>query len=378
MKIAVLRANALGDFIFALPALEALRAAQPKAEIVLLARAWHAEFLASRPCPVDRIICVPGDGRAETSGAGRFADAPWLAASRDERARFREAMRAEAFDIAIQLHGGGGNSNPFLAELGASLTIGLRSPVAAPLDRWVPFVYYQQEVARCLEVMALLDVAPVTLEPRLELIDSDVERARTALPTDDPRPILVMHPGAVDPRRRWPAERFAAVGDALAAEGLRVVVTGTDAERELVGSVVESMRHPAVNLAGRTSLSALAGIMGRARLVISNDSGPLHLAFAIGADTVGIYWCGNLINGGPMTRRGHRPMISWRLNCPTCGQDCTRGSCPHDASFVADVTEEEVLEAAKSLLAPPAGAVGGPPPVEADAVPMARHVQVVG
>src|SRR5215472_7363490 len=58
-KIAVLRANGLGDFIFALPALEALRAAYPEAEIVLLAKAWHATFLEDRPGPFNRVIVIP-------------------------------------------------------------------------------------------------------------------------------------------------------------------------------------------------------------------------------------------------------------------------------------------------------------------------------
>src|SRR5258708_31084265 len=61
-KIAVLRANALGDFILTLPALEALRAAYPHAEIVLLAKKWHAAFLANRPGPVDRVVVVPPYG----------------------------------------------------------------------------------------------------------------------------------------------------------------------------------------------------------------------------------------------------------------------------------------------------------------------------
>jgi len=61
-KIAVLRANALGDFIFTLPALEALRTMYPHAEIVLLAKEWHAAFLAQRPSPIDRVIVIPNYG----------------------------------------------------------------------------------------------------------------------------------------------------------------------------------------------------------------------------------------------------------------------------------------------------------------------------
>src|SRR5438309_10264707 len=95
-KIAVLRANAIGDLIFALPALDALRAAYPAAEIVLLGTAWHARFLAGRPGPVDRVVELP-PGALD----GGSPDAEFVA-----------AMRAERFDLALQLHGGGRTSNP--------------------------------------------------------------------------------------------------------------------------------------------------------------------------------------------------------------------------------------------------------------------------
>jgi ADP-heptose:LPS heptosyltransferase len=85
-------------------------------------------------------------------------------------------------------------------------------------------------------------------------------------------------------------------------------------------------------------------------VVISNDSGPLHLATAAGAATVGIYWCGNAITAGPLTTARHRALLSWRLNCPTCGLDCIRFDCGHRESFVADVPVKEVYMAALDLL----------------------------
>jgi hypothetical protein len=66
----------------------------------------------------------------------------------------------------------------------------------------------------------------------------------------------------------------------------------------------------------------------------------------VGTATVGIYWCFNLVNCAPLTRARHRPFVSWRLTCPVCGIDCTRGMCEHRASFVADVPAGEVVEAA--------------------------------
>src|SRR5919109_5082980 len=158
-KIAVLRVNRLGDFIVAVPALEALRAAYPGAEIVLLAKDWHAAFLAGRPGPVDRVVVVP-----PARGVGENND---FAEDPGRLERFFDAIARERFDLAIQIHGGGRYSNPFLLRLGARLTVGLKTPDAAPLDRWVPYIYFQPEIVRHLEVVALAGARPVTLEPRL-------------------------------------------------------------------------------------------------------------------------------------------------------------------------------------------------------------------
>lgn len=109
------------------------------------------------------------------------------------------------------------------------------------------------------------------------------------------------------------------------------------------------MSYPARNLCGLLSLGGLAGLLHRCDVVISNDSGPLHLAAAVGTATVGVYWAYNMINAGPLTRARHRPHVSWRLTCPLCGVDCVRDACEHDASLVADVPVEEVLGSALDL-----------------------------
>ena len=163
--------------------------------------------------------------------------------------------------------------------------------------------------------------------------------------------IAVINPGAGDPRRRWPPEKFAAVADALAASGLRVVLTGSRDDVEITGRVARHMQAERLDLAGRVSLGGLAGVLARASVMVSNDSGPLHLALAVGTRTVGIFWCGNLLTYGPLTRSRHRPVMSWRLACPICGLDCTEHDCEHDASFVAGVPVSEVLDSAFSLLA---------------------------
>lgn len=333
-KIAVLRANAIGDFIFTLPALAALKSAYPDAELVLLAREWHAEFLRDRPSPIDRVIVLPpiaGLSVPEAPGENRAAPPAFLQALRDER-----------FDLAIQLHGGGKTSNPFIASLGARLTVGMRAPESAPLDRWTRYVYFQHEILRYLEVAALVGAPPVTLEPEIRVTPRDLEESRSV--AGDEAPFVVVQPGATDPRRRWPAERYARLGDRLAGGGFRVVVTGDATEADLVLRVIAAMRAEAVNAAARLTLGGLAGLLARAGIVCGNDTGPLHLARAVGTPSVTLYWLGNLINGAPITRHLHRALSSAQITCPVCGVSNAEVRCPHDESFLQRIAYEDVEE----------------------------------
>jgi len=370
-KIAVLRANGLGDFIFALPALDALRRGYPDAEIVLLGAPWHARFLTGRPGPVDRVVELPPLPGIRQARPGEPTGDP---------GELLAALRAERFDLALQLHGGGRYSNPLVASLGARITAGLRAPDAPPLDHCIPYVYYQPEVFRYLEVVGLVGAPAVTYRPNLALTDDDRKEAAAVVPGDrrelagrrgqhrrelagrrgQQRRLVALHPGATDERRRWPAGRFAAVGDALAASGAEILVTGTAPERAAVDAVTGAMHHPVRPLVDELSLGGLAALYARCALVVANDTGPVHLAAAVGAPTVGIYWVGNFMNGAPVDRTRHRPLVSWTLNCPECGLDCTRdlypargggSGCDHSPSFVADIPTVEVVDAAVQLLA---------------------------
>ncbi|MFD0822985.1 glycosyltransferase family 9 protein, partial [Micromonospora zhanjiangensis] len=167
-----------------------------------------------------------------------------------------------------------------------------------------------------------------------------------------------LHPGASDPRRRWPAERFAEVADRLVADGYDVYVTGAPDERPLADRVVEAARLPVRSLAGELSLSGLVGFLAGCAVLVSNDTGPVHVAAAVGTPTVGIFWVGNLINCATPLRARHRPIGSWTVNCPVCGVDGggdvypdrpSTGSCDHRESYVTDVPVVEVLAAVADL-----------------------------
>jgi ADP-heptose:LPS heptosyltransferase len=135
----------------------------------------------------------------------------------------------------------------------------------------------------------------------------------------------------------------------LAGMGAMIAVNGGADEAGLVSDVMEAMHHHAVDLSGRTSLSALAGLLERAALVVSNDTGPLHLALALARPCVGIYWLSNVIESAPLAQQRHRAAVSLRTCCPVCGEVNLSRRCSHDVSFVDDVAFEEVADLAVSL-----------------------------
>jgi ADP-heptose:LPS heptosyltransferase len=345
----VVRANGLGDFVFALPALAALAAHHPGARITLLGRDWHPELLEGRPGPWDEVLVVPPTAPLFT---GDPADA-----ERPEVRRLLRAVRERDPDLAVQLHGGGRTSNPFTRLLGATTAVGACTPDAEPLDRTVRYSYFQHEVHRLLEVVALTRARPVTAVPRLAVTDADLLAAAGA-GIDPGRRYAVLAPSAGDRRRRWPPERFAAVGDRLAADGLGVVVVGGPDDAEVCRGVARHLSGPCMVRCGTLPLGALVGVLAGAAVVVGNDSGPLHLAAAVGTPTVGIYWGPNLVNAGPIAVDRHRGLASWRLTCPCCGRENLDERCPHDVSFVADVAVDAVVAEALDVLArDPVGAL---------------------
>jgi ADP-heptose:LPS heptosyltransferase len=341
-KIAVLRSNGIGDYVFTLPALQSLRQAYPRAEIVVLGKPWHKEFLEGRPGPVDRVETIP-----PVKGV---CDAPGTEDPRTTGS-FQGRMRDERFDLLCQLYGGGRYSNPFCRAIGARFTVGMKAEDASAegLNAWIPYIYYYPEVLRYLEVVKLAGAKEVTRIPRLQTAPRDIGEAHPLLPHPAP-PLVVLNPGASDSRRQWPTDRFASVGKALAAEGYTVSVSGSEADRAICSEVKAGIGGGCLDLCGKLSLNGLAGLLSLAALVVSNDSGPLHLARALGTPTVCLYWVGNLINAGAPNIRFHRWHISWRLNCPVCGTNCIDSSCSHRPSFIAGIPVEPVIKSCMELL----------------------------
>lgn len=346
-KIAILRANALGDFIVTLPAIQAIRTAYPHAEICLLAAPWHKEFLIPGRTPVNRVIVIP-EFKGIRGG---------LNENKAEQERFFALMQNENFDIALHFQGQGIQANPFLKRLNARFTAGLSVPEAEPLDRSVTFYEYQNETAKYLEVAGLIGAEKASLTPELKILQQDHKEADEKVIKNISSSYVVLHSTAADKRREWPADKFAELGKYFSGKNYSIVFTGLENEKEYIQSIIEKMAVPAYNAAGQLSLGGLASLLSRSELVISGDTGPLHLALAVGAKTIGIYWAPNFTLWAPLTRSVHRPVISWELPCPNCGiipntpfPFMPLDKCKHEVSFVRNVPVAEVIEEAEILL----------------------------
>lgn len=344
-RLAVLRSGGLGDLVGAEPALAALRVAYPAAEITVLGAEHMRPLVADRPGPWDRFVAVPLVPGVR-GGAGPDAIPAEVEAWAAEQAAY-------GYDLAVQLHGGGGNANPLLRRIGARVTAGPAAPGAPRLDVHVTWTPFHSDSLRWLEVAAAVGAPPVRLTPRL--VTTSYERAAAAdvlgPDTYARERYAAVHLGATDPRRCWPPERFAAVADALSEQGARVLLVGSADDRARGAALVAALTRAdaVVDLTGRLSLGQLLGVLERCDLLVGNDSGPRHLAVALGTPTVGVFTSANLLDVSPLERTWHRVAVSWASRCEVCGLPYRDGDCGHGATVLGDVTSDEVAGLALDL-----------------------------
>jgi ADP-heptose:LPS heptosyltransferase len=246
----VLRALKLGDLLVAVPALAGLRRAFPGHRIVLATTGWLRPIVDLVPA-VDELLPTPGLSQPL-------------------------ALPAGVVDLAVNLHGRGPESGGLLDALDAHRLIAHR-PDAADGPDWVDGLLERERWVRLVGAFG---------------VPADADEVAIAAPPGEPayRAAAVVHVGAFYGSRRWPAERFVEVVRALAAEGETVVLTGGADDAPRAHAIAEAARLPDDRvLAGRLDLTAFAGVVASARLVVSVDTGAAHLASAYGVPSVIIF-----------------------------------------------------------------------------------------
>ncbi len=307
-SIAVLRALMLGDFLVAIPAFRALRAAFPEARIDYVGLPWARDLVTGR---YQRYF----SGFVEFAGFPGLVERPWEAA---EVTRFLQRMQQQEYDVALQLHGRGDASNACVALWGARMTVGL-APSGSVWLRDPGFMAFREGMSEVYQLLRLLEFCGIASQG--EQLDFPVnkqdeqELARVPVFSELRLPYVCIHPGAAS-SRAWPAEAFAAVADDCAQAGYDIAITGTQAEVGIAHAVTKRMKNRAVVLSGRTSLGALAVLLQRAALYVGNDTGAAHLAAAVGAPSVVVFSTSDPGRWAVSDKQMHRIVLPGQARVP--------------------------------------------------------------
>ena len=337
-RVAVIRALFLGDMLCAVPAMRALRAKLPQAEIVLIGLPWAAEFAQRYSKYFDDFLPFAG-----------FPGLPEQPLEPDRIHAFFAATTRRRFDLAIQMHGSGAHINTATVLCGAQFNAGYFLPDEYCPDplRFLSYPEKELEVWRHLRLMKFLGAASQGdhLEFPLHEVDRRQLFAATAPCVLRPNEYVCIHPGAKFISRRWPAARYAAVAQALWRDGLQIVITGTASELPLAAELSTLLDFPHTNLAGRTTLGALAALLSEARLVLTNDTGVSHLAAAVQAPSVVVVLGSDPQRWAPADARRHR-LVMHPVDC----RPCEHVICPIAFPCATQLSPERVLEVVRGLL----------------------------
>lgn len=349
-KIAILRTNqGLGDLIVCLPAFRALKNTYPKAQIILLGLQWHQTFLRQRFTGIDRVISVPI--------SLCLTDIDFKRNETLERS-FYDLLKNEKVDVFINFQSEVSISSVIQNKINPRVSVGQEINSYGTYDRSIAFFYYQSEILRYLHLVGLIGVQSQSVEPLLPLLPIEVTVSMAILKQLYVRhKFVIIHPGAKDVRRRWSTGKFALLADKIIKLGYEVLLIAINDETHIIKEIKSKMTEKPV-LISSLSLGLLAGIQYHSQLIISNDTGPLHLARAVGSPTVGLYWAPNVINWGALKLDKHSHVIAWELRCPGCGIipnypypfEPKTAECEHIFPFIDTITVEEVFHTAQRIL----------------------------
>ncbi|MDP2928048.1 MAG: lipopolysaccharide heptosyltransferase II [Candidatus Omnitrophota bacterium] len=337
-RILIVRTDRLGDVLLSTPVIKALRQKFPQGYISMMVSPYTKDVLDGNPA-LDEIIAFDKDAK----------DKCWLATL-----KFAGLLRKKKFDLAIVLH-------PTTRMHLLTFLAGI--PKRLGYDRKFGFLltdrikhtkqYGQKhESEYALDLIRYLGIQPqdkTLFMPIKQESEKWVDVLFSQAGIRDSDKLLVIHPTASCHSRIWPGERFAEVADKLAQKyGFKVVIISGPKDMQKAQEVIKNMRIKALNLAGKTSISQLASLLRRCQLFISTDSGPMHMASALGVPVITIF--GRSQAGlspqrwGPLGEKNR--ILHKTVGCTIC----LAHNCQKDFACLKATSVEDVLRAAESIL----------------------------
>jgi lipopolysaccharide heptosyltransferase II len=334
-RILITRTDRIGDLVLTTPLFKALREKFPKAWIAVVVFLEHREIVQENPF-LDEVILYDKKG-SEHGLWGQLC--------------FSQKLRSKGFDVVVHAHG---TNRMHLAAwfAGIPLRIGYARRAPWALTHVHPYNKKEgkkQEAEYLFELLDLLGVTPPkeieTFFPVADLYIRSFEslRAFHKIPCD--QPWIVLNPAASDVTKMWPAERFAELVTRIQKDRSNTFIAiGTAQDRSLIAKLIKNTPVPIFDLSGRLSLGHLGALLKRSALLISNDSGPVHIATAVGTPVVSIF--GRYEAGlGPERWRPlgkcSRVVVKDVSNIPEADRKFT---------YIDEITVEDVYQATKDLI----------------------------
>lgn len=314
-RILVVKLDHLGDVLLATPVFSNLRRAYPNTELHALTGAWSRVVLEKHP-DVSKVIEYNSPAFCRTGQPTSFK----------QTFQLYRALRRQKYDLMVELR------SDWRVGWFAFLRLAPKRLDRAALQVANKLGFAQftgtHETTRNLDVLKQAGIPIPVQTTTFSVTAEDKEWASDFLAThqiDREHPLIAIHPGSPIELKRWLPERYAELTDWLIAQkGAQILFVGVKDEIQIITDIQARMRGESINIAGETTLTQLASILHRCNVFIGNDSGPMHLAAAVGTHTIGLYGPGDPIRFGPVGEKCQT--IRRKLDCPPCpGTTCRFG-----------------------------------------------------
>jgi heptosyltransferase-2 len=328
-NILIRATNWVGDAVMTLPALEAVRENFPSASITVLARPWVATVFESHPAVTHVLVYNKHEN---------------LKKNISEFFHVAGAIREKRYDLAILFQ------NAFEAALltymgGVKQRLGFDSDgrgfLLTHAIKRSPEIFAVHQVEYYLSILKAAGLTAESRNPVLYLSEKDMDKAEHLLQSEEIAKndfILGISPGAIfGNAKRWPFERFAEISDRASGKwGAKVIILGSKKEKEIGIKMAGMMKNRAADFCGNTSLGEAMGLISKCSFFVTNDSGLMHVAAALGVPTLAIFGSTDHVATGP--RGSKTRIIRHDIDC----SPCLKPECPTDFKCMLSIEPEEV------------------------------------
>lgn len=348
-KILFIRPDHIGDVLLSTPAIRAMSAANPNAQIHALVGSWGASILEPFD-EIDQILTLPFPGFERDKSKSNLLAPYW------QLVKSALNLRKIGYSKAIILRPDHwwGAALAFLA--GIPERIGYALPEVEPfLTQSIP----HQQIHAVKQSLLLIEkwTGELSADDILydfPVNDQDAIYVDGLLQKHDISPkqsILCIHPGAGTWVKRWTNPEWASIADTLTEQyDVKTVITGSAGESDLAKEITANMRHQPLVLCGDLNLLQLAALYQRAQVVLGADSGPLHIAAAVHTPTVALFGPADPVEFRPYGNPQRHILLGSSIACRPCRVLDWAGDDPENHPCVRDITIAQVLEAARTIL----------------------------